>query len=376
MYSSLNRNRRDLCGPVKFWRKAFTLVELLVVIAIIGILIALLLPAVQAAREAARVVECKNNLKQLHIAAANYATVTNKIPGYGKFTMIMPTGDTDPTPHNVHCAPGQSWVVTLLPYLEENALYDQFDFSQPWFQQGASRSPLALPTLKNLTCPGNDDVQDADLNYVINVGTGSYEILEDYDGNDVAGTLPSEVQMHTHNRIPFDWDGDGETWSGVDAKATRNTGVSWVHLGSRNFSFKYGQMYDGTSHTILFGENLKTGFGSGGSMGTTTNWSNPSVLMVGFMYPADTRRSGPENYANPPTPNGVSGLPNADNADPSPFLSSEHNGMVNVVMVGGNVRSIQDDVDRVVYKAAMSPRGMHGGIQGLQIESPTDRLPN
>lgn len=357
-------------------RDAFTLVELLVVIAIIGILVALLLPAVQAAREAARVVECKNNLKQSHIAAANYATVTNKIPAYGKYQMITPSGTSDPDPHTIHCSPGQSWVVTLLPYLEENALYDRFDFSQPWSQQGPDQQPLELPTIKSLTCPGNDDIRPADLNYVINVGTGSYQILQDYDGNDVAGTFPSEVQMYTHNRIPFDWDDDGQIWGGADSKATRNTGVSWVQLGSRNSSFKYGQIYDGTSHTILFGENLNTGFGKSDRDGAITNWSNPSVLMCAFMYPADTKRARASNYANPPTPAGVSGLPNDDKVDPSPFLSSNHNGLVNVVMVGGNIRSIQDDVDRVVYKAAMSPRGMRGGIQGLQIESPSDRLSN
>ena len=357
-------------------RPAFTLVELLVVIAIIGILVALLLPAVQAAREAARVVECKNNLKQTHIATANYATTTNKIPGYGKFEMITPQGVSNPDPSQIHCAPGHSWVVTLLPYLEEHALYDQFDLNSPWSEQGSSTQPLILPSLKPLICPANDDVRPADLNYVINVGTGSYNVLTDYDGNDVAGTFPSETEMHTHNRIPFDWDGDGEVWGNADSKATRDTGVSWVHIGSRNFSFKYGQMYDGTSHTILFGENINTGFGRSGPGGMQTNWTNPSVLMVGFMYPADTSRCAPGSYANPPIPDGVSGLPNADNVDPSPFLASEHNGMVNVVMVGGNVRSIQDDVDRVVYKAAMSPRGMRGGIQGLQIESPTDRLPN
>ena len=352
----------------------FTLVELLVVIAIIGILMALLLPAVQSAREAARAIECKNNLKQIHLASANYGTTSNKVPGYGKFRMVMPQGNSQPDPHTIQCSPGQSWVVTMLPYLEENSLYDRFDLSMPWSQQGPHSQPLQLPTLKNLTCPSNDDVPPGDLNYVINVGTGSYQVLQDYDGNDVAGTFPSESQMHSHNRIPFDWDGDGEIWGSADARATRDTGVSWVHLGNKNFSFRLGQMYDGTSHTIMFGENHKTGFGSGRSGEIQTNWSNPSVLMVAFMYPADARRVDRSNYANPPLPEGISGLPNADSGDPLPFLSSQHREFVNVVMVDGAVRSITNDVDRMVYKAAMSPRGMKGGIAGLQIESPILRL--
>ncbi len=100
--------------------KAFTLVELLVVITIIGILIALLLPAVQSAREAARRLQCGNNLKQLGLALHNYHTTWNQLPmsGYdgigGWFCR--------------HPAHKGSVLVKLLPYIEQTALYDQLDF--------------------------------------------------------------------------------------------------------------------------------------------------------------------------------------------------------------------------------------------------------
>ena len=100
-------------------RRAFTLVELLVVIAIIGILVALLLPAVQSAREAARRMQCANNLKQMALAVHNYQTaMQGQMPissGYG-------AEGTSPSAQRS----GKGWIVCILPYLEQQALYDIF----------------------------------------------------------------------------------------------------------------------------------------------------------------------------------------------------------------------------------------------------------
>jgi prepilin-type N-terminal cleavage/methylation domain-containing protein/prepilin-type processing-associated H-X9-DG protein len=98
----------------------FTLVELLVVIAIIGILVALLLPAIQAAREAARRSQCLNNLKQIGLACQNYADAKKALPpGY--------TAGTNPD----STAPGWGWATYLLPYFEETLLYQQLDLAKP-----------------------------------------------------------------------------------------------------------------------------------------------------------------------------------------------------------------------------------------------------
>ena len=94
-------------------RRGFTLVELLVVIAIIGILVALLLPAVQAAREAARRTQCTNNLKQLGLAVHNYENTNKELPPGG----LTPTGGSY----------GHSWWVRILPYIEQGNVYDKFD---------------------------------------------------------------------------------------------------------------------------------------------------------------------------------------------------------------------------------------------------------
>ena len=106
-------------------RNAFTLVELLVVIAIIGILIALLLPAVQAAREAARRSQCSNNLKQLGLALHNYHDTVKKFPPGGLWAYGNPWGTTWPGPNPER----GSTLVHLLPYVEQSALFDAIDFT-------------------------------------------------------------------------------------------------------------------------------------------------------------------------------------------------------------------------------------------------------
>ena len=115
-------------------KKAFTLVELLVVIAIIGILIALLLPAVQAAREAARRMQCTNNLKQMALAAHNYHDSTRSF-----FPGVMYHANLD-TSENHSIAPGYGlycgmvgWAAFILPYMEQQALYSQIDFSRTMY---------------------------------------------------------------------------------------------------------------------------------------------------------------------------------------------------------------------------------------------------
>ncbi|QDU77799.1 Type II secretion system protein G precursor [Bremerella volcania] len=109
----------------------FTLVELLVVIAIIGVLIALLLPAVQQAREAARRTSCRNKMKQLGLALHNYHDTFNVFPSGN---MSRSGSTTDCTPDGNQCQDGMaSWTVLILPFIEQGNLYDQFDFKQPLY---------------------------------------------------------------------------------------------------------------------------------------------------------------------------------------------------------------------------------------------------
>ncbi len=142
---------RSVCA-----RRGFTLVELLVVITIIGILIALLLPAVQAAREAARRITCTNNLKQLALAMHNYHTANQMFPiNYGGNQQYDNT------------ATGHSWFTGLLPYIEQQALFDKINFQQPL--SDANNTAVAATPIKALLCP-TDSTRKGTMTGRANVG--------------------------------------------------------------------------------------------------------------------------------------------------------------------------------------------------------------
>src|SRR4051794_17841191 len=127
-------------------RRAFTLVELLVVIAIIGVLVALLLPAVQAAREAARRMQCMNHLRQLSISLHNFHDVSGTFP-----KQTSPGGNT-----------GVSWLCLVLPYLEQQALAGQVQPNQPSYQAGQNANRvLGQYKIKGFYCPSYIEVRSS-----------------------------------------------------------------------------------------------------------------------------------------------------------------------------------------------------------------------
>src|SRR5579863_8593184 len=121
LYEVAGRDRPRGVAPLGRSRRAFTLVELLFVVAIIGILISLLLPSVQAAREVARRHRCANNLYQLVIATHNYAAAHSVLPP----GTIEPSGPIQSRPVGYH----MGWVARILPFIEQGTVYDQIDFS-------------------------------------------------------------------------------------------------------------------------------------------------------------------------------------------------------------------------------------------------------
>ena len=132
----------------------FSLVELLVVIAIVGVLISLLLPAVQAARESARRIQCKNNLKQLAIATASFETNRGVLPNSAITEPQHLTYDKKPyVAFDPKSGKQFSWAVLLLPMLEQQSLYDQFDFSKTVFEQDKNPQEQFVPSFQ---CPSDD----------------------------------------------------------------------------------------------------------------------------------------------------------------------------------------------------------------------------
>lgn len=142
-------------APRRAWR-AFTLVELLVVIAIIGVLVALLLPAVQAAREAARRINCQSNIKNLALAVLNYESANKALPQSSAGPVNAEQGVSILSPQS----PQFSWIVRTLPYMEQQAVFQQFNLKQT-HSDYVNESPATMRTPEKaqpalLMCPSDN----------------------------------------------------------------------------------------------------------------------------------------------------------------------------------------------------------------------------
>lgn len=167
--------------------RAFTLVELLVVIAIIGILVSLLLPAVQAAREAARRIKCQNHLAQLGLGVANYEDSLRCYPASG----IV---DKSLVPYEPRSGTMFSWAVLILPYIEQSPLHAKFDFSRSILNQ--PNEPQATQ-LAVLLCP-SDNAKGAFYSHP--TFTSGKQIAK---GNYAAYCSPVHIELQTRYRAAF-----------------------------------------------------------------------------------------------------------------------------------------------------------------------------
>ena len=218
------QNRRRLLLPGNSLRLGFTLVELLVVIAIIGLLVALLLPAVQQVREAARRTQCKNNLKQLGLALHNYHDTFDALPP-GAVTNVVSSATTNCTvgglTNRYTFAP---WSVLLLPYLGDTPRYQRFDCQQSFAGLIHPPAPTANDAEQQRShaafeCPSdpNSGKGLANSNYFGVMGGGAQP--------DCAGTGPYSGRVFLYNG-----------------------------LFQNNSRWRLTDVRDGTSNTFLIGE--------------------------------------------------------------------------------------------------------------------------
>ncbi len=366
-------------------RRGFTLIELLVVISIIATLAALVLPAVQNARETARRTQCGSNLRNVGFAIQAYSTAhKGRVPRLTDANVLISNGSSV----GVGTYPA-SWVVSILPYIEQVTLYDRL--RQSFNVTAADISPnstngLALTSIETLICPDDPNGGNGSLSYVANAGY-------------MDSTLWSSAGNVQHNTAIYDFAFNGAgTQTPDDAQVAVGTGVFWR---DQDTSIDKISSADGTSQTIFLAENLNSqnyspniylggwispytndiAFGAripstlAGPVSTVTDATTvggigaaaTSTKGYGLVLSGANQGTGFSNTATEPCKINRNITTATDSTSPRP--SSQHPGVVNVAFGDGSVKVISQDIDDTVYLRLITPFGGRYGQNVLSDSS-------
>lgn len=313
-------------------RGGFTLVELLVVIAIIGVMVGLLLPAVQAAREAARRMSCQNQLKQLSLALHNFHDTNNQFP-HGVENQVLPK----PVPTPVAYVSGTNWLVYTLPFIEQQAVYDLYDFSVSYSH--ANNATVGNTVIPAIYCPSGPTPKQ----YVDPNGGG-------VNGNPPshylgvmgpAGTVSPAINTLNGKDYPYTVGDPGTNgaWS-VHGILThyRDTPGS---ANSTKRVVRFANISDGTSNTLVIGERAVVL-----PLGQTNDYRS-------WIRGNNGGTGGGKNVTYPINSTHYNGSNNFNDIS----FASQHPGGAQFGLADGSVRLLSDSVDMPVYQALASMNG-------------------
>jgi prepilin-type N-terminal cleavage/methylation domain-containing protein/prepilin-type processing-associated H-X9-DG protein len=322
-------------------RRGFTLVELLVVIAIIGVLVALLLPAIQAAREASRRASCLNNLKQLGVALHGYHGVFGQFPPNSHYLPGDITFICDGVTQTITVLPSDlkgSALLKLMPYMEEINLFDRIDFDDPDGVIHQFENPeLRSMYVGVLRCPSDDFPALSDVPAV------------DDNDNPLAPHATTNYGPSVGAQKTFSWRNGCMEYLG-NYFGTGDDEAVCTHLSKKtsgifsrvSFAASISQIPDGTAKTIAMGEVLPN--------------CNYELVRFGYWDSQSwyVATSIPINYDScyPGPPSWPAAVPckNWFNYRTSAGFKSRHPGGANFVLADGAVRFISEDIDYVNYQ--------------------------
>ena len=321
----------------------FTLIELLVVIAIIAVLVSLLLPAVQQAREAARRTQCKNNLKQIGLALHNYESTFNNLPP-GTIVAVGGSGGvtSEASPHTL-----------LLPYFEQNAAYTLFDFNVSLNTHANNLIPRQFK-FPMLQCPSHPVMTGFVLSQCPN-GCGTTNYVQSLGNNANYGVVNGPFSRRSNTKFRDFMDGMSNTAMFSEIRIGPSTGSPTTGVVAA------GDTYDYNVATQL----LYTTFDAGSALGSgDTYWSSAcdNRALTAFLYRGKQYYRGgvyTTFYSHTLTPNAKQrdcirsvGLDRGHLAS-----RSYHAGGIQTVLGDGAVRFVSDSVDSNIWRAVGSMRG-------------------